>query len=264
MDFRYYEVPEDRELLVLESVIRLYTERAEPVSSAAVARDLRHRWSSATVRNTFGELERQGWLMQPHRSSGRVPTDRGYRVYVERIVRPSQPHPAWERLVHSEMDLRRGSLAESLDQAAALLSRVSHALGLSLLVLAPGPGAAADADAATVTITGIDELLGQPEFDDPRRLKVLIHLLDDASAFGRYLRALADPPGEVRLCIGQENAIEDLSSFTVITSQIHHSDGTALMGLLGPVRMEYSLVLGAMDSLVRLLHSRAGRSSTWS
>lgn len=264
MEFRYYEVPEDRSLLVLESVIRLYTERAEPVSSAAVARDLRHRWSSATVRNTFGELERQGWLMQPHRSAGRVPTDRGYRVYVERIVRPGQPHPAWERLVHTEVDLRRGGLAESLDRAATLLSRISHALGVSLLVLAADPGSAADAGDSPVTIKGVDELLGQPEFDDPRRLKVLIHLLDDASAFGRYLRTLADPPGEVRLAIGQENALADLNSFTVVTSQIHHSDGTALMGLLGPVRMEYSLVLGAMDSLVRLLHSRADRPSTWS
>jgi len=262
MDFRYYELPDDRNLLVLESVIRLYTERAEPVSSAAVARDLQHRWSSATVRNTFGELERQGWLMQPHRASGRVPTDRGYRVYVERIVRPGQPHPAWERLVHSEVDPRRGSLAESLDRAASLLSRVSHALGMSLLVLAPGPEAEADADA--VSITGVDELLGQPEFDDPGRLKVLIHLLDDASAFGRYLRALADPPGEVRLRIGQENAMEGLSTFTVVTSRIHHSDGTALMGLLGPVRMQYSLVLGAMDSLVRLLHSRSGQPRHWS
>jgi transcriptional regulator of heat shock response len=260
MDFRYYEIPEDRKLRVLDSVIRLYTERADPVSSSAVARDLQHRWSASTVRNVFTELEELGWLAQPHRSSGRVPTNLGYRTFVEKILRGSGGDRSWERRLRGHLDLDSGSLSPLLAQAAELLSRVSHALGMSVLVFSPASGL----DAEKVRITGIDQLLQQPEFEDPRRLKVLIHLLDDVRPFDDYLRNLADHPGRIRLRIGEENTLADLDQFTLVTTRIDRSRESALVALLGPVRMEYPLVLGAMQSLVRLLNSESEENPTWS
>jgi transcriptional regulator of heat shock response len=260
MDFRFYMVPGDRRLQVLDAVIRIYTERAEPVSSAAVAQALECRWSPATVRNIFTELEQLGWLQRPHRAAGRVPTDQGYRVFVESIVRPASEDAAAQDWLRVELDPQELPLSELLVRAALLLSRISHALGLSQLILEPGR----DAAPGGMRITGVDELLEQPEFKDPDRLRMLIHLLDDATPFGVYLRGLADSPGRVRLRIGGENSLSELSQFSLVTARIDRADETAFMGLLGPVRMEYPLVLGAMESLVRLLHSRAEDKQSWS
>ena len=259
MDFRYYDIPEERSLIVLESVIRLYTERAEPVSSTAVTKDLSHRWSSATIRKVLTELEESGWLVQPHTSSGRIPTNLGYRAYVERIVRPGAKRARLESWLESELDLRDESLTGLLGTASSLISRISHALGLTLLVVSPG-GREED---SSVKITGVDHLLEQPEFEDPGRLKVLIHMLDGATPLGSYLRQIDDGPGEISVRIGEENTLSELSHFALITTRIDRSRETALMGLLGPVRMEYAPILDALESLIHLLHDDT-HPPTWS
>ncbi len=264
MDFRYYELPDDRQLRVLNSVICLYTERAEPVSSAAVARQVEHCWSSATIRNVFMELEELGWLVQPHPSAGRVPTDLGYRVYVEQVIRPTRDGKPWERVLESELDFHDGSLATVLDRAARLISRLSHALGMSLLVVSPAPEAGSNVETG-VQITGVDELLGLPEFEDPKRLRVLVHLLNDASPVADYLREISQAPGQLRLRIGEENTLEELGQFSLLSTRIQRSDESAVMGLLGPVRMEYPLVLASLEGLVKLLHEdETSPNDSWS
>lgn len=261
MDFRYYSVPQDRQLRILDAVVRLYTERAEPVSSAAVTRDLDQRWSSATVRHVFTELDELGWLVQPHRSAGRIPTDLGYRVYVERVIRPGGPGQALQPQLASALGPQAETLALQLERAARLISRLSHALGISLLIVSP-PAERSGEERRRPQLTGVEELLGQPEFEDPRRLRVLVHLLDDATPVGESLRALTDPPGQVQVRIGSENTLSELGQFSLVGACIQRSDESAIMGLLGPVRMEYPLVLGSMEALVALLHDR-GREA-WS
>lgn len=262
MDFRYYELPEDRQLRVLDSVIRLHTEQADPVSSAAVARDLDHNWSSATIRNVFMELEELGWLVQPHRSSGRVPTDLGYRVYVERVIRPTRDGRQWERALESELAFHDGSLETVLNRAAQLISRLSHALGLSLLIMSPAPW---PVDRETgIRITGVGELLGLPEFEDPQRLRVLVHMLDDAAPMTDYLRGLSSEPGRIHVRIGGENTLAELDQFSLIGARIHRDAEGAVMGLLGPVRMDYPLVLASIEGIVRLLHDDAPTHDSWS
>ncbi|MCB1163386.1 MAG: hypothetical protein R3C71_12410 [Candidatus Krumholzibacteriia bacterium] len=268
MDFRYYESPRERELRVLDSVIRLHTERAEPVSSAAVSRDLGHCWSSATIRNVFTELEELGWLVQPHRAAGRIPTDLGYRIYVERVIRPGGPVDPWRTQLEAELGRQDETLPALLDRAARLISRLSHALGISLLVVATPSGREEGGGRRALQITGVEELLGQPEFEDPGRLRVLVHLLDDSTPVGDYLRALSDAPGRVRVRIGSENTLNGLDQFSLIGARISRAEESAIMGLLGPVRMEYPLVLASMESLVRLLHEGddedPGTSPAWS
>ncbi len=251
MDFRYYDIPDDRALSILESVVRLYTEAAVPVSSTAVAKDLGHRWSSATIRKAFSELEAAGWLTQTHTSSGRIPTDLGFRVFVERIVRPGAKQARLEPWLESELDLRDESLTTLLGNAAALLSRISHSLGMTLLVFSP----AGEPEDSPIKITGVDQLLGQPEFEDPQPLKVLIHMLDDAAPIQSYLRDIDDRPGEIGVRIGDDNTLSELSSFGLVTARIDRSRETAMMGVMGPVRMEYAPIIDALESLIRLLHS---------
>jgi transcriptional regulator of heat shock response len=260
MNVRYYEIPEERNLRVLDSVVRLYTEQAKPVSSAAVARDLGHIWSSATVRNVFSELEILGWLHQPHQASGRIPSELGFRIFVEQVIRPGAQNRELDKLLEAELDLKASSLPEVLDEALNLVSRLSHALGISLVVLNPEPSQSV----RECRMTGVDELLEQPEFSDPESLKGLIHLLQDSDPVGEYMEGQVAYPGQVKVLIGSENSMDLLNSFSLVATRIRRSRETALLGVMGPVRMEYSLVLGAMEGLTRLLSTDGESPKSWS
>src|ERR1700674_3315247 len=77
---------DDRKQLVLSAVVSDYTQTAVPVGSAVLAAKYLASWSSATIRNELANLVEVGYLLQPHTSAGRVPTDLGYRYYVDFLM----------------------------------------------------------------------------------------------------------------------------------------------------------------------------------
>ena len=79
---------EKRSQAVLIEVIDKYIETAEPVGSRTIAKIHPEHLSSATLRNVMADLEDMGFLSQPHKSAGRIPTDKGYRFYVDHLLRP--------------------------------------------------------------------------------------------------------------------------------------------------------------------------------
>ncbi len=90
---------DDRKLEVLRAIVEDYVETQEPVGSRALVRAHNLRVSSATVRNDMAVLEEEGYLRQPHTSAGRVPTDKGYRLFVDRLSRIKPLSPAERRAI---------------------------------------------------------------------------------------------------------------------------------------------------------------------
>ncbi|NEP62452.1 MAG: heat-inducible transcriptional repressor HrcA, partial [Symploca sp. SIO2G7] len=80
-----------RQQKVMRATVRHYVLTAEPVGSRALLEACDLNVSAATIRNVMGALERAGFLYQPHISSGRVPSDSGYRLYVDELIKPSKP-----------------------------------------------------------------------------------------------------------------------------------------------------------------------------
>lgn len=118
---------------ILELVIEAYVSTASPVGSAMVSKKLRSTLSPASIRHIMGELEEEGLLEQPHTSAGRVPTDQGYRFYVDSVMDPRHLTPeqmrAMEQLIHPaglELELLlegiSGSLAKLTQQAAFVVA----------------------------------------------------------------------------------------------------------------------------------------------
>src|SRR5512133_1859128 len=101
----------ERERRVLEAVIRSYVETAEPAGSRTLSRRFGLGVSPATIRNTMSDLEEKGFLFHPHTSAGRIPTDQGYRVYVDGLMRV-EPLPAAEREQLAERIASGGSAIE--------------------------------------------------------------------------------------------------------------------------------------------------------
>ena len=130
---------DDRKAAILRAVVEEYVETAAPVGSQAIASASRLGVSSATVRNDMTVLEREGYLHQPHTSAGRVPTDRGYRFFVDNFTDHEALPPEHGQVVTRFFSSAHQALEDLLHETSQLLSRVSsHAA----VVVGPQPDAA--------------------------------------------------------------------------------------------------------------------------
>ncbi len=116
---------------ILKATIKHYIATAEPVGSKAIANEFDLKISSATIRNVMGRLETAGLLYQPHTSSGRVPSDFGYRIYVDRLLIPDEN--IGKKLTVSldkHLQLEKNSLEALLQRATKILSALSGYIAL--------------------------------------------------------------------------------------------------------------------------------------
>lgn len=111
---------------ILEMVIRQYISGAVPVGSRALSRDERLNLSSATIRNIMADLEEMGYLMQPHTSAGRVPTDKGYRYYVDRLMEIQRITQEEQDRIRHEYENRQQEFDHVLKMTTRMLSLLTH------------------------------------------------------------------------------------------------------------------------------------------
>jgi heat-inducible transcriptional repressor len=152
-------VLDERRKDVLRSLIQLHVETGEPVGSESLSRALHRSLSPATLRNLMADLEALGYLDHPHTSAGRVPTDDGYRLYVDSLMGHRDLAPRDAAAIRTELRTRDGSVDQVMENASHLLSRLSRHVGF---VLAP--------DIASTSFRHLDFLRLAP----PRVLVVMV------------------------------------------------------------------------------------------
>ena len=115
---------DERKAAILRAVIEQYTETAQPVGSSAAAKAAGLKVSSATIRNDMAALETEGYLTQPHTSAGRVPTEKGYRYFVDHIdlAAVQRTAPSDDRSVAAFFGQLRGEIEQVMRDTATLLS----------------------------------------------------------------------------------------------------------------------------------------------
>jgi heat-inducible transcriptional repressor len=126
------EIAEERKRRLLQWVIHRYMKTSAPVSSKAIADEGKFKLSPATIRNALKELEDEGYLFQEHTSAGRVPTDKGYRLYVDYLVEAQRLAAQEKQHIESEYSSRVAELDELLAQTSRMLSSLSHSAGFAL------------------------------------------------------------------------------------------------------------------------------------
>ena len=109
---------DERKAKILKSIIRNYLETGEPVGSRTISKDDELNLSSATIRNEMADLEEMGLIMQPHTSAGRIPTDKGYRLYVDELMEEER----------RESKEERNMLIERVDKLETLLTNLAKML----------------------------------------------------------------------------------------------------------------------------------------
>lgn len=219
----------ERQIQILTAIIEQYAEVASPVGSVMLAKLF--GVSSATIRSEMVKLEEKGYIAQPHTSSGRIPTDRGYRFYVNQLteLQAQEVHPG-DRSTRA-IEARVGTHGNRADRA--IRSAVD-----SLVDLTQNLGLATIGD--ELYMSGIGNLFSQPEFLQGDHVQAVARLLDNLEP---WLREAA-PNEPLNVYIGAENPIGKTTGVTLVISRFRspYSD-RSYIGVLGPTRQSYARVM---------------------
>ena len=332
-----------RKAYILATVVYEYIATAEPVGSQALTQKYNLGISSATVRNEMAELEAGGYLIQPHTSAGRVPSDAGYRTYVDRLMEPEELTVDERRRIRDELNDAARELDEIIDHTTRLLGRLSNNLafvtmpqqdaqrfkhiqliwlsshtGVAIVVTSLGVAAqslfelgaevqpddltrfsnalnarlsdrplrevseteiaqaaresgvsedlraavvqacasARSSEQPTIAAAGAQNLLDQPEFQDLRKLRSILRIVEEQKT--RY-QVVADAMNAeaASVKIGHELGSDELADLSVVTVPYRFgSQATGMLSILGPRRMPYARLLALATGTAATLSER--------
>ncbi len=227
----------DRQVKLLIAIIEQYAEIAAPVGSVTLAKLF--AVSSATIRSEMARLEELGYITQPHTSAGRIPTDKGYRHYVNLLTEGGQPaQPGRSAYALEARVASAGDRADRVIRSAVdSLVELTHNLGLATI-------------GDELYLAGMGNLFSQPEFLQGTNARSVARLLDNLEP---WLREAA-PTEPLNVYIGSENPIGKSSGATLIVSRFRspYSD-SSYIGVLGPTRQSYGRVMHLVQQTGQML-----------
>jgi transcriptional regulator of heat shock response len=234
-----------------------YVESASPVGSSRIAQHYLKEVSPATVRNELMGLESEGYAQSPHTSAGRVPTNTGYRVFVNSLLLGGML--AGEQESFAPLRARLGGDAVySLDRERRIdtaLSMLTETTGLFSVVFSIRPDVA-------VYHRGMPQLLSQPEFHDATALVPLMQLIEDNTALAGFLQTSIGTKS-FRVKVGIEDEDRHLSSYSMVAESFEGEQHRGVLAVFGPTRMDYRKVIPAVLYVSRLLGNARIRNFGW-
>lgn len=203
--------------------VRDYIVLAEPVSSKVLEKKHKLGISPATIRNEMQKLTDEGYLSQPHTSAGRVPTDKGYRFFVD-CLRSDLKH-----CLRSDLADEAEDSFEFIKEATKFLAEESSELALGYL-----------AERKIIWKEGWQDIFEEPEFSEPGLASSFAKMIDD---FEENIEEIFSP--EIKIYIGKENPVSKNDNFSIITSGFPGG----LFAILGPKRMSYDKNIELLQEL---------------
>ncbi len=221
----------ERQQSILNAIVEQYAEVASPVGSSLLAKAF--NVSSATIRAEMAALEQQGLIMQTHTSSGRVPTDKGYRLYVNSLNELSDkklPEGRAEKALAARVQ-QAGAPERMIRNAVDTLVELTHNLGLATI-------------GNQLYMSGLSNLFAQPEFISGVQAQQVARLLDNLEP---WLREAA-PNKPLSVYIGQENPVGRSAGASLVISRFRSPfSDRSYIGTLGPTRQSYRDVMTLVE-----------------
>lgn len=233
-----------RQEKILSTIIEEYTETAIPVGSKVLVEKYHFKVSPATMRNDMAKLEKEGMLHQPHISAGRIPTDKGYRYFVEKIMKDRKLSIDEQQKLQREVLKLKAKNTRIMRTTAKLLSSLTGNLAISGII-----------NKEEFQEFGMRELLDEPEFqklDEICRVAEVMDYIDEKiDAITKDLKN-----DETKIFIGKENPIGEISDCSMIVSPYKMKSGEkGILALIGPKRMKYAKNKSLMEYMKKLLSS---------
>jgi|APCry1669189733_1035249.scaffolds.fasta_scaffold00709_5 transcriptional regulator of heat shock response len=233
---------QERQLEILRAIVDEYVATQEPVGSRVIAEKHSLGVSPATIRNEMALLEEQGLITQPHTSAGRIPTNSGYRVFVDKIAEVKPLSSAERRAIETFMG-NADTLDDLLVRTAKMLAQLTNQVAV---IQYP--------DEDKVILAGTANLARNNSQEPAGSIYPVLEALEEQVVL---LRLLADATSEVQVRIGDEQGEKNLESTSLVTTQYappgsSSSHGGAL-GVLGPTRMNYASTMATVNAVARYI-----------
>lgn len=233
----------DRKHDVLKAIIKHFISTAEPVGSQTIIVSYKFNVSPATIRNDMAELENEGLIYQPHTSAGRVPTDLGYRLFLDKMANYEEARKkALTVLQHVKREYTVQKVKEKIYDAVELMARSTENVSFATLP-----------DNPHTFYLGLANVLRQPEFlSDSVRASQVVELLERHDRFVNLLKSL-DVDDSVKSFIGKESILEQIQSCGLMVTKYTVDGFTGFFGILGPTRMDYVFNTCIIEEVKKLL-----------
>ncbi len=240
---------QSRQKEILGALVQKYVHTAKPISSEDLSNQGGFSWSSATIRNDFKILDALGYVIQPHVSAGRIPTDKAYRFYINEHENTDKKTNCEREYSHKSLQTlsqKRGlSDEEFLRNAAAVLSELSHGFTTAGLI-----------DDRLFFKYGFSEALQEPEFFDQEVVQGFAECIDE---FERGVTGLfhAISMGRPEAFVGDENPIKEAKEYGMVVYAYEKNSRTGkkkqIVSILGPKRMDYERNISLMNEFDKII-----------
>lgn len=234
---------EERRKQVLRAIIKHFVETAEPVGSNTILVSYKFQVSPATIRNDMAALESEGYISQPHTSAGRIPTTKGYRLFVDEMADYKKARKeAKSALQKATEGYNVQKVREQLFDAVNLISRAS---GQASFATTP--------DNPRTFFLGMSNMLRQPEFShNTVHASEVIEVFERSNNFVKTLSEL-ETTKKVRTFIGEENILPQIQSCSIVVAEYEKEGLKGYIGILGPKRMNYAFNIALLEEIKKLL-----------
>ncbi len=234
----------DRTIQILQALIEDFIETANPVASKKLLKSHNLDVSSATVRNEFSLLEEVGLIESPHISAGKIPTEKGYRFFVDELIDEGE----------KEMQLVTSLFEKHLQAYHLAKSKEVIFDALRIAAQMSGNVAFATLDNDRTFYLGLSNVLRSPEFiASPERAAQIVEILEGRERFRALLDSLDIPNEEIKIFIGEENLLEEISSCAMLVTSFETKNVQGKLGILGPMRMKYGFNKAIIRNILRMI-----------
>jgi heat-inducible transcriptional repressor len=227
----------ERQEEILRNIVKDYIDLIQPISSEFFEKKHKFGLSPATLRIEFQKLTKKGYLFQPHTSAGRVPTDKAYRFFVNKLFEGEIEEFKIENWIEKEIK----DTIKFLQNLTKNLAEISDSLVLSYLI-----------DEDICWKEGWEGVLKEPEFFEREMVFKFTEFLEI------FERNIADLKinSKIKVYIGKENPFPKSKDFSTIISKCYlPKKREMILSILGPKRMDYNKNIGLMNSLKNFLEN---------
>ena len=233
---------QERKERVLGIVVDEYIKSTTPVGSHFIVQQYSLDLSPATIRNILAELEEEGYLSHPHTSAGRVPTQTGYRYYVDHLMHQIQLLEEEKARLHQEYAQGLNELETALDNASQVISEITHCTSII----------AVDGWGQKMICKGTSFVVNYPEEQNLDKIRAILRALEQKEQILELINR--DLEKKVSIYIGHEMALKEMDGCSLAVARFSNRGAEGRIAVLGPTRMDYERVVSALDYVCGLIN----------
>ncbi len=231
----------ERQIKILAAVVQEYTHTGLPVGSNILIKKYGFEVSSATLRNDMVALEKEKLLHQPHTSAGRIPTDAGYKHFVEEIMPERELSKKEQQTLQKELLQLRAQNTRLMRTTAKLISTVS---GYAAVIVNAKTG-----ETSEFGLTNLLKDVDKENIDDLCKVAETLDYIDEQC--DDLMKDLEN--GETQIYIGQDNPITQTKNYSMVVSKYEADGDEGIVALIGPKNMKYDKNKSLIDYVKKLL-----------